>query len=282
MALYTLRSGATAHPEDSVLQLATDLIRVGGVLDLGTDLHFNVTEKGAGADMSVDIDAGRLFIKGSSGNTYPVRNTDTINEAIGSNTSGNPRKDAVVIYIDLAESPTSTADDVAKIAIVEGTPAASPSAPDSSAIQTAVGGSNPWLRLANVTVAHNETEITDAEIEDTRVQFVTKHMLNASSLAYSANLDIDVGLYNDRDITLTGNLVIDSITGYTTGVPFILRFIQNGTGGYTVDFSAISIDWFGGTPTVTATANKKDAFLFIPRSNGRLEGFIMGQDANIS
>lgn len=281
MSIYTLRSGATAHPEDSVLQLATDLVRVGGVLDLGTDNHWKVSEKGAGADMSVDIAAGRLFIKGS-GNTYPVRNTDTVNEAISSNSSGNPRKDAVVIYIDLAESPTTTADDVAKVAIVEGTPAASPVAPDDSAIQTSVGGSNPFIRLANVTVAHNETTIDDVDIEDTRVHFKTKHMLNPSTLTYGANVDIDVGEFNDRICTLTGNLVVDSITGYTTDVPFILRFVQNATGGYTVDLTAIPIDWFGGAPVVTATANKKDSFLFIPRSGGRIEGYIMGQDANIS
>lgn len=281
MAIYTLRSGATAHPEDSVLQYITDLIRAGGVLNLGGDDHLKVVERGAGANMSIDISAGRGFIKGS-GNAYPVRNTDAINQAISSNTSGNPRKDAIVLYIDLAESPTTTADDVVKVAVVEGTPAASPAAPSDSAIQTAVGGSNPFLRLANVTVAHNETAINTADIADTRVQFKTRHMINAGNTAYSANLDIDVSEVNDQLIELTGNLVIDSITGYTVDIPFILRFVQKGSGGYTVDFTAISIDWFGGTPVVTPTLNKKDSYMFIPRSNGRFEGYIMGQDANIS
>lgn len=280
MALYTLRSGATAHPEDSVLQYITDLIRAGGVLNLSSDDHLKVVERGAGANMSVDISAGRGFIKGSA-NAYPIRNTDVINQAISSNSSGNPRKDAIVLYIDLAESPTATADDVVKVAVVEGTPAASPSAPDDSAVQTAVGGSNPFLRLANVTVANAETAIEDADIADARVQFKTRHMLAADTKAFSATPAYDVSNINDWIMTLTANVTSMTVTGYTIDIPFILRFVQGGAGGYTVAFFS-NIDWFGGTPVVTPTLSRKDSYMFIPRSNGRFEGYIMGQDANIS
>ena len=280
MPFYTLRSGATAHPEDSVLQYITDMIRSGGVIDLGTDNHLKVTQKGAGANMSVDIAAGRCFIKGSA-NAYPVRNTDVANAVIGSNTSGNPRKDAIVLYIDLAESPTATADDVVKVAVVAGTPAASSVAPDDAAIQTAVGGSNPFLRLADVTVAHNETTIENAEITDGRVQFKTRHMLNGDTKTFSATPAFDVSEVNDWIMTLTANVTSMTVSGYTIDVPFVLRFVQGGSGNYTVAFFA-NIDWAGGTPVVTPTLNKKDAYMFIPRSNGRFEGYIMGQDANIS
>lgn len=280
MAIYTLRSGATAHPEDSVLQYITDIVRSSGVLNLSSTNHLKVVEKGAGADMSVDISAGRGFIRGS-GNAYPVRNTDAINLAISSNSSGNPRKDAVALYIDLAETPTATADDVVKSAVVVGTPAASPVAPTDGAIQTAVGGSNPFIRLANVTVANGETAIEDEHIEDTRVQFKTRHMLNANTLAFNATLAVDVSEYNDQIITLTNNITSMTVTGYTIDIPFVLRFVQGGSGGYTVAFFS-DIDWFGGTPVVTPTLNKKDSYMFIPRSNGRFEGYIMGQDANIS
>lgn len=280
MSIYTLRSGATAHPEDSVLQYITDNVRSGGVLDLSSTNHLKVSEKGAGADMSVDIAAGRCFIKGSA-NVYPVRNTDIINQAIGTNTSGNPRKDAIVLYIDLAESPTTTADDVVKVAVVEGTPAASPTAPSDATIQTAVGASNPFLRIANVTVANNETQIDDVDIEDARVRFKTKHMLNADTKAFSATPAYDVSTINDWIMTLTSNVTSMTVTGYTIDIPFILRFVQGGAGGYTVAFFNL-IDWFGGTPVVTPTLNKKDSYMFIPRANGRFEGYIMGQDANIS
>lgn len=281
MAIYTLRSGASALPEDSVLQPFTDLVRVGGVLDLSSDDHLKVVQRGAGANMSVDISAGRAVIKGS-GNAYPVRNTTAINAAIGSNGAGNPRKDAIVVYIDLAESPTSTADDVVKTAVVAGTAAASPVAPDDSAIQTAIGGSNPFIRLANVTVDSMETQIQDADIEDARQQFKTKHMINASTTSYSSTLAIDVGEYNDQIITLTGDLEITSITNYTIDVPIILRFVQGAGGGHSLDMSGLDIDWYDGELILSASVGKKDALMLIPRSNGRFEAFIMGIEANTS
>lgn len=281
MAIYTIRTGATAHPEDSVMQPFTDLILASGVLDLNTtDDHLLVVERGAGANMSVDISAGRGVIKGS-GNAYPVRNTAAINATITSNSSGNPRIDAVVLYIDLAESPTTTADDVVKTAVVAGTAAASPVAPTDGAIQTAVGGSNPFLRLADVTVAHNETAINTADIDDQRVQFKTKHQLLSKTTTFSATPAWDVSQYNDQIMTLTANITSMTLLGYTIDVPFILRFVQGGAGGFTVAFFS-NIDWFGGTPVVTPTVNKKDSYMFIPRAGGRFEGYIMGQDANIS
>lgn len=279
MAIYTLRSGATALPEDSVLQMITDLIRTGGVLDLSDDDNLKVVERGAGANMSVDISAGRAFIKGS-GNAYPVRNTAAINAVIGNNTSGNPRKDAIVLYIDLAESPTATADDVVKTAVVAGTPAASPSAPSDSTIQAAVGGSNPFLRLANVTVANNETEITDAEVADARVAFKTRNQLVAASLTYAGTLVVDVGEYNDRYTILTGNPTVE-FANAQIDVPFIFRPIQDGTGGRTITWLD-DIDWFPSEPPLTSTANHKDAFMFILRSNARYEGYILGLDAPTS
>lgn len=279
MTLYTLRSGATAHPEDSVMQAITDLIRNGGVLDLSSDNHLKVVEKGAGANMSVDISAGRGMIKGS-GNAYPVRNTDVINQAISSNSSGNPRKDAIVIYIDLDESPTTTADDVAKIAVVEGTPAASPSAPNDAAIQSAVGASNPFLRLADVTVSNGETAINTADILDRRVAFKTKHQISAAELTFSTTLVVDVGEYNDRYTTMTDDADV-SFLNAQVDVPFIFRPIQDGTGGRGITWLD-DIDWYPSEPTPTPTANHKDAFLFILRANGRYEGFIMGLDAATS
>lgn len=281
MAIYTLRTGATAHPEDSVLQPFTDLIRSSGVLDLSSDAHLKAVQRGAGANMSVDISTGRGVIKGT-GNAYPVRNTSALNSGtIGNNTSGNPRKDAIVLYIDLAESPTTTADDVVKVAIVAGTPGASPSAPSDATIQSAVGGSNPFLRITNVTVAHNATSILTANIEDARVQFKTKHQLLAKTTTFSATPAFDVSQYNDQIVTLTANITSMTVVGYTIDVPFILRFVQNATGGFTVAFFS-NIDWPDGTPTVTPTASKKDAYMFIPRENGRFEGYIMGQNANIT
>lgn len=149
--------------------MLTDLISVGGVKDTGSDNHFKVSQRAAGANMSVDVAAGRAYVLGTD--CYPVRSTDIVNQAIASNSSGNPRIDAIVLYIDKSASPTTSADNVAKITVVNGTPAASPAAPTDSAIQTALGASNPFIRLANVTVANGAASIVNANIADARTPF---------------------------------------------------------------------------------------------------------------
>lgn len=184
MTLYTLRSGGTAHPETSVLQELTELIQASGVTSLGGDNHFKVSEKGSGANMSVDIAAGKAFVRKSTSNTYPIRSTATVNVLIGANSSGNPRIDAIVLYNDLAASPNSDASNVATIVAVAGTPGASPSAPSDSDIATSIGSSNPFIRLANVAVANGASSIVNANITDTRVQAVV-------SLDYTSYIDED-------------------------------------------------------------------------------------------
>lgn len=280
MAIYTLRSGGTAHPEESLLQLLADLVLEGGVKDLSsTDNHFKVTQNTT-PNMSVNINQGRAIIRHGL-TAYPVRSDATENRMIGNNTSGNTRIDAVVLYIDLGASPNSQSSNVAKISVVQGTPSSSPVPPSDSAIQTAIGGSNPFLRLAHVTVANNASSIVNANIEDRRTKVKTIHNLNPTTTTYSSSITIDVGRNNDHSITLTGNMTISGFVNFTVDVPFVVRLIQDGTGGRTVTWPS-NIDWFGGVPTLTTTANRKDAFLFIPRSNGRFEGYVVGQNANIS
>lgn len=280
MAIYTLRSGGTAHPEESLLQLLADVVLESGVKDLSsTDNHFKVTQNTT-PNMSVNINQGRAVIRNGF-TAYPVRSDATENRTIGNNTSGNTRIDAVVLYIDLGATPNSQSSNVAKISVVQGTPSSSPVAPSDSAIQTAIGGSNPFIRLAHVTVVNNASSITNANIEDRRVKLRTIHNINATTTTYSSSITIDVGQFNDHIITLTGNMTISGFTNFTVNVPFILRLVQDGTGGRTVTWPS-NIDWFGGVPLLTATANRKDTFLFIPRSNGRFEGYVVGQNANIS
>lgn len=175
MTIFTKRTGATAHPEGSVLQLDTDIISVAGVLDLSATNHFKVAQQ-TSPDMTVKVAAGRAYVKSATSNGYPVRSDADANVTITANGSGNPRKDAIVLYIDLAASPNSDASNVAKLAAVAGTASASPQPPDDAAIGTAIGASNPFIRLANVTVISGETTIENADIEDKRAQVALKLM----------------------------------------------------------------------------------------------------------
>lgn len=124
--------------------------------------------------MSVLVNSGDWRIPNSNGYAYTgwidAQETVTINT---SDTS-NPRIDCIVLYVDLDEDTTNTANNpgIAKLVSVAGTPAASPTVPNDAAIKSAIGTSNPYAVLANVTVPAGVTQITNANITDVRV-FVT-------------------------------------------------------------------------------------------------------------
>lgn len=168
--IFTLRSGGTAHPETSVLQNITDLISSSGILSIAGN-QFKA-EAQVVPDMTVKIKIGRAYIKGSLTNSYPVRSDADENVTISPNSSGNPRIDTVVLYVDLSAAANSDASNVAKLTRVQGTPAASPVAPTTSEIQTAIGSANPFITLANIAVASGATSITNANITDIRSQAI--------------------------------------------------------------------------------------------------------------
>jgi hypothetical protein len=276
--MYTLRSGGTAHPEDSFLQYFTDLVIASGVKDLSSDNHWKVTEKGGGADMSVDVAAGRCAIRGTTSNLYPARNTATVNKAIGNNSSGNPRKDAVVVYIDLAASPDAGSTNVVKLMVVAGTPAASPTAPSDADIQTAVGASNPFLRLADVNVINGATSIANADITDQRVRTKMRYANRMLAVAGATTVNLHFSQYSMQEVLLDrATTTLATPTGVSIDEPFVINTKQDGTGGRAIVWFA-NIDWYGGEPTITPTLSKVDSYVFIKRASGRFDGYVAGQD----
>lgn len=129
----------------------------------------NVTQQGPLA-LGVTVAIGDIMI--DSGNSYPYIgwNDAAYNITLATADGTNPRYDLIVAYVDLAvvQSTTSNNVDALKIIRVTGTPAGSPSEPNAGAIQTAVGGSNPYSILARVTVAAGATTIANSAIVDRR------------------------------------------------------------------------------------------------------------------
>lgn len=83
----------------------------------------------------------------------------------------NPRIDRIVMYIDRGETPQTTNPNnpnIPKFAAVAGTPGAVPSRPDDTAVESEIGAGNPFIDLADVLVNDSVTQITDANITDTR------------------------------------------------------------------------------------------------------------------
>jgi hypothetical protein len=167
--IQTMRSGGSQHPEEIMNFHTSRVVKgVGGIFDVDAD-SFLVSEEAVPA-MSVLVTEGYAFIRKTADDmVYPVRLYDGDDSvAISSNSSGNDRIDAVVLYVDLGASANADITNVAKLVVVEGTPAGSPVAPTDGAIETAIGASNPYLRIADVTVADGATSILDASIADQR------------------------------------------------------------------------------------------------------------------
>lgn len=135
--------------------------------------------------MGISISSGDIMI--NSGNGYPyigwsdaVENI-TLNAADGS----NARYDLIVAYVDLSvvSSTNPNNPDALKFTKVTGTPAGSPTEPNNTAIQSAVGGSNPYAILARVTVGAGVANITNSAISDRRTLVYN----NTSGVASSWN-----------------------------------------------------------------------------------------------
>jgi hypothetical protein len=148
---------AGSHPAEDVRRFIGGAVPFPGVV--GT-ADLAVTEKSGTANMSVDVAGGRAFIAGSEATyqgTYFVENRGTTNLVISAADATNPRIDLIVAKVQ--DSGYSGATDAWSLAVVTGTPAASPSAP------TAPDNS---LVLARVAVAANATSIVNANITDYR------------------------------------------------------------------------------------------------------------------
>lgn len=126
-----------------------------GVLG-ATDL--DVTQRAAGANMSVDVASGRCLISDAQTmqGLYPLVSDATTNLAIASNSSGSTRIDLVVARVK--DTEYADASNAKTIEIVQGTAGSGvPATP------------TRCLKLAEVTVASGAGSITNANIAEARV-----------------------------------------------------------------------------------------------------------------
>lgn len=151
----------------SRMLMAADIRTIGGSASSGTGNggvaragDFAVTQRGAGANMSVDVATGGAMVGGTESATqgeYYVHSTATINVAITAADATNPRKD--IVGIRVRDSEYSGASNDAVVTVITGTPAASPAEPALPA---------NFLSLALVDVPAADTAITNSQITDRR------------------------------------------------------------------------------------------------------------------
>jgi hypothetical protein len=134
-------------------------------------LAYKVSQRGAGANMSVDVDAddaGGFLVKGDAvtaqGLYFVPPHSGTINLDVAANASGNPRIDSVVLE---AKDTTHDASGltVARARIITGTPTSGATLDNRSGAPALPNGA---ARLADILVANGAASITDAVIRDKR------------------------------------------------------------------------------------------------------------------
>lgn len=168
MSLGTSNRDGGKTSESGHLRFLLKAYPNGGVLQ-----GLNATQRGAGANMSVDLQIGDGIIPRAD-NTYghPVFNDAVLNKSVTAADGSNPRRDILVMYIDYNQAPDSgvsnNTNGVVNSMIVAGTAAGSPSDPSDVAIQAAVGSGNPFIKIARIRVGTGVTSIGDSVIDDLR------------------------------------------------------------------------------------------------------------------
>jgi len=129
-----------------------------GVLG-ATDLA--VSQRGAGANMSVDIAAGRAVVNGING-PYLIRSDTAVNRTINAAPPvGNQRIDVVYAQVRDAQATGSGTDNDLVIGVQTGTHSSSPAVPAIPSYS---------IPLARILLTQTTTTITNALITNARVQ----------------------------------------------------------------------------------------------------------------
>jgi hypothetical protein len=130
-----------------------------------TDLK--VSQRAAGINMSVDVAAGTGWVAGTSTarqGLYHCYNDGVVNLAIGSNTSGNPRIDQVILRV-YDSSDGGNAQDNSFVEVLQGTPTSGATLDNRTGAATLPAHS---IRLADILVANLATGISNSVIRDRR------------------------------------------------------------------------------------------------------------------
>ncbi len=168
MGLYTSNRDGGKTDENGLYN------SLSAIIDGDVIQGLTAAQRGAGANMSVDIAIGNAMIHRAAGDyAHSVWNDATYNQVISTADVSNPRKDIIVMYVDYATTPstgvTNNSNGVVKIKVVDGTAAAVPDDPSSATIQSSVGSGNPYIKLCRVRVGASVTTITTSVIDDLRV-----------------------------------------------------------------------------------------------------------------
>lgn len=179
--------------------------------------------------LGVKIAPGEFKILDTSGNfSYSGWNSADLNVAISTADPANPRISVVVLYVDKGQSTSASPPNnpgVVKAKTVNGTPAAVPAAPNGATIQASVGAGNPYIILANVTVAAAGTQVVNANISDQRVTMtVAANMVNTAALQ---DTSVSTAKLQDNAVT-TAKIADQQVTTRKLKPTYVMQAGNNG------------------------------------------------------
>jgi hypothetical protein len=140
-----------------------------GMID---EASMKVTQRGAGANMSVDVAAGEVFVQGddtAGQGTYHVVNDAAVNVVIAAAHGSLPRVDQIVCRV--YDSTVVGGSDVPLLEVVQGTATAGAQSTDPDAANYRLGAAalpNGAMLLADVQVDAAAASIVTAKIRDKR------------------------------------------------------------------------------------------------------------------
>lgn len=180
------RTDHTAEQDRALLNM---IWKAEGITDASA---LAVSQRGAGANMSVDVAAGQAVVAGDDSGAqgkYGVWNDATKNLTISASDPTNARYDLVVARVK--DAFYSGASNAFSLEIITGTPAGSPAEPSLP---------NNCLKLASVSVAAGATSITNANITDARV--IARPWYTAwGTVGYAAQTSTQTGFTTETDIS---------------------------------------------------------------------------------
>ena len=252
------------------------MVRAGGLVSPSSDF---LVGEASGGGLNVDIAIGTAYVKGASTNAYPVRLTATDTEAVTANSSGNPRIDAIVLYIDLSATPdpSGAGDDIAMMAVIAGTPASSPVAPNDSAVQAGVGASNPFLRLADITITAGATGISEAQIDNKNKRVFIQTYSPIYVETFDATWTPDFLNSNKQKMVLSADTTVSEPDNMEIGDLIQIEFLQDGTGGFTPTWFT-TITWLSADYSMNTDADSATVYIFEKTGDSTYKGYLAGKE----
>jgi hypothetical protein len=260
------QNDTTDQSADIVRLLVRDLVNERhGIIQ---ETAFQATQRGAGANNSVDIQVGGIIIPGTQSGVqgyYYVVNDAVVNVPMSTAAHGSlPRIDTVIVRV--RDSFYSGADNDAGLVYVAGTAASSPVAPTIT--------DNNYYKLANINVPANDNTITTADITDVRTispqgrAVVTGGIIACTSTTRPSNPRKGQAIWESN----TRQLLINE---GTSALPSWVVYAVPGSGA-----------WVNYTPTVGGITGGSNTLYGRYFNMGSLVvgvcGFILGASGNIT